>query len=113
MPSLENELINAKLDQLEADAQRVARLYETQVGSEQEFAEQAASIFQARVVVFSILQNQPFVFGDSNTAASLDVAHDPIALEATHSRVDSSAAPSSAAAAGSPRWRYRSRTRAS
>ena len=45
-----------------------------------------ASIFQARVVVFSILQNQPFVFGDSNTAASLDVAHDPIALEATHSR---------------------------
>ena len=86
VPSLENELINAKLNQLEEDAQTVARNYETQVGSEQEFAERAASVFQARVVVFSILQNQPFVFGDSNTAASLDVAHDPIALEATHSR---------------------------
>ena len=86
VPSLENELINAKLNQLEEDAQTVARNYETQVGSEQEFAERAASVFQARVVVFSILQNQPFVFGDSNTAASLDVAHDPIALEATQSR---------------------------
>ena len=86
VPSLENELINAKLNQLEEDAKTVARNYETQVGSEQEFAERAASVFQARVVVFSILQNQPFVFGDSNTAASLDVAHDPIALEATQSR---------------------------
>ena len=43
-------------------------------------------MFQARVVVYSILQNQPFIFGDSNTTSSLDVARDPIALEATRSR---------------------------
>ncbi len=86
VPSLETELVNAKLDQLEEDARTVARNYATQVGSEQEFAEQAASVFQARVVVYSILQNQPFVFGDSNTAASLDVARDPVAREATRSR---------------------------
>lgn len=87
VPSLETELVNAKLDQLEEDARTVARNYATQTGGEQEFAEQAASFFQARVVVYSILQNQPFVFGDSNTAASLDVARDPVALEATRSRV--------------------------
>jgi len=87
VPSLEAELVNAKLDQLEEDARTVARNYATQVGSEQEFSERAASVFQARVVVYSILQNQPFVFGDSNTAASLDVARDPVALEATRSRV--------------------------
>jgi signal transduction histidine kinase len=86
VPSLETELVNAKLDQLEEDARTVARNYATQVGSEQEFAERAASVFQARVVVYSILQNQPFVFGDSNTAASLDVARDPVAREATRSR---------------------------
>ncbi len=87
VPSLENELINAKLAQLQEDAKTVSRRYQNNIGSEQEFAEGAASIFQARVVVYSILQNQPFVFGDSNTAASLDVAHDPVALEATSSRV--------------------------
>ena len=86
VPSLETELVNAKLDQLEEDARTVARNYASQVGSEQEFAEQAASVFQARVVVYSILQNQPFVFGDSNTAASLDVARDPVAREATRTR---------------------------
>jgi signal transduction histidine kinase len=86
VPSLEAELVNAKLDQLEEDARTVARNYTAQVGSEQEFAEQAASVFQARVVVYSILQNQPFIFGDSNTTSSLDVARDPIALRATQSR---------------------------
>jgi len=87
VPSLEAELVNAKLDQLEEDAQTVARNYATQVGSEQEFAERTASVFQARVVIYSILQNQPFVFGDSNTSASLDVARDPVAGTATRSRV--------------------------
>ena len=86
VPSLESELVNNKLNQLEEDAQTVARNYRDQIGSEQEFAEGAASVFQARVVVYSILQNQPFVFGDSNTATTLDVARDPIALRATRSR---------------------------
>jgi signal transduction histidine kinase len=87
VPSLEAELVNAKLDQLEEDAKTVARNYATQVGSEQEFSERTASVFQARVVIYSILQNQPFVFGDSNTSASLDVARDPVAGRATRSRV--------------------------
>lgn len=87
VPSLEAELVNAKLDQLEEDAKTVARNYATQVGSEQEFAERTASVFQARVVIYSILQNQPFVFGDSNTSASLDVARDPVARRATQNRV--------------------------
>ena len=86
VPSLETELVNAKLDQLEADAQTVARNYENEIGSEQEFAEGAAALFQARVVIYSILQNELFIFGDSNTASSLDVARDPIALRATRSR---------------------------
>ena len=65
------------------------RAYENQneAGSEQQFAEQAAAVFQARVVVYSILQNQPFIFGDSNTTSSLDVARNPTALTATRSRV--------------------------
>ena len=86
VPSLESELVNAKLDQLEEDAQTVARNYRDQIGSEQEFAEGAAALFQARVVVYSILQNQPFIFGDSNTTSSLDVARDPYALQATRTR---------------------------
>ncbi len=86
VPSLETELVNAKLDQLEEDAQTVARNYRDQIGSEQEFAEGAAALFQARVVVYSILQNQPFIFGDSNTTSSLDVARDPYALQATRTR---------------------------
>ena len=86
VPSLESELVNNKLNQLEEDAQTVGRNYASQIGSEQEFAEGAASLFQARVVVYSILQNQPFIFGDSNTTSSLDVARDPIALRATRSR---------------------------
>ena len=88
VPSLQTELVNAKLDQLEEDSQTVARTYETELGSEQEFAEAAAAIVQARVVIFSILQDQLFIFGDSNTAtSSLDaVQRDPIAMRARSSR---------------------------
>ena len=88
VPSLEAELIDAKLNQLEEDARNVARAYENQneTGSEQQFAEQAAAVFQARVVIYSILQNQPFIFGDSNTTSSLDVARNPTALRATRTR---------------------------
>ena len=88
VPSLEAELVNAKLDQLEEDARNVARAYDNQneTGSEQQFAEQAAAVFQARVVIYSILQGQPFIFGDSNTTTSLDVARNPTALRATRTR---------------------------
>ncbi len=86
VPSLETELVNAKLEQLEEDADTVARNYGNEVGSEQEFAEGAAALFQARVVIYSILQSQLFIFGDSNTTSSLDVARDPVALRAIRSR---------------------------
>ena len=88
VPSLEAELIDAKLDQLEEDARNVARAYarENEIGSDQQFTEQAASIFQARVVIYSIFQDQPFIFGDSNPTSSLDVARNPTALRATRTR---------------------------
>lgn len=83
VPSLQAELVNAKLDQLEEDAGTVVRTYPNELGREQEVAEAAAAIVQARVVIFSTLQDQLLSFGDSNTASSLDVARDPIALRAT------------------------------
>jgi two-component system, OmpR family, sensor kinase len=86
VPSLETELVNAKLDQLEEDSQTVVRTYRTDIGNEQELAELAAGIVQARVVIYGELQDQLFVFGDSNTASSLDVARDPIAQRALRSR---------------------------
>ena len=68
VPSIEAELIDAKLNQLEEDARTVVRAYGNDIGSEQEFAEDAASVVQARVVIYSLLQNRLFIFGDSNTS---------------------------------------------
>ena len=82
VPPLEQELVDAKLDQLEEDLQTVVRTYESDVGSEQEIAELAASVVQARVVVFLQLQDQLIVFGDSNTTSSLDITRDPVAVRA-------------------------------
>jgi signal transduction histidine kinase len=87
VPSLEAELIDAKLDQLEEDALTVVRAYGgIDIGSEQAFAENSASVVQARVVVYSLLQNQQYIFGDSNTSESLDVARDPVARRASMTR---------------------------
>jgi signal transduction histidine kinase len=86
VPSLETELVNAKLDQLEEDSETVVATYRNDIGSEQEIAELAATIVQSRVVIFRELQDQLFVFGDSNTASSLDVARDPTALRALRTR---------------------------
>ena len=82
VPSLESELVNAKLDQLEEDAELVVQTYETDVRGAQELAEVAASVVQSRVVIFSVLEDQLLIFGDSNTTSSLDVARDPVALRA-------------------------------
>ena len=85
VPSLESELVNAKLDQLGEDAQLVVQTYETDVRGAQELAEVAASVVQSRVVIFSVLEDQLLIFGDSNTTSSLElanVARDPIALRA-------------------------------
>src|SRR5829696_3799314 len=86
VPSLEAELIDAKLDQLEEDALTVDRAYAIDIGSEQAFAENTASVVQARVVVYSLLKNQLFIFGDSNTSQSRDVERDPVARRASMTR---------------------------
>ena len=111
VPSLEAELIDAKLDQLEEDAQRRPRIRaREQIGSDQQFTEQAASIFQARVVIYSIFQDQPFIFGDSNPTSS-SMSPEIRRRWGRCARARWSAAPTSAGAGGSPRWRFRSSRR--
>jgi signal transduction histidine kinase len=86
VPSLEAELVNAKLDQLENDLATVVNEYRNSALSDQEFAEQAAAGVQARVVVFLDLEGQLIVFGDSNTTSSLDIGGDRVALRALRTR---------------------------
>ena len=52
VPSLQTELVNAKLDQLQEDSETVVKTYRNDLGSEQELAELAAAIVQARVVIY-------------------------------------------------------------
>ena len=83
VPSLESELITAKLDQLEVDANTVARGSRDEVGNEQPYVEAAASVVQARVVFYSVLlEDLLLIQGDSNLTSSVDVERDPIALRA-------------------------------
>ncbi|MDQ3067853.1 MAG: HAMP domain-containing histidine kinase [Actinomycetota bacterium] len=84
VPSLESELIDARLEQLKKDAQTLARGYRNDAGrlSEQAYAEAGASVIQARVVVYTQLERNLLILGDSNTASSLDVERDPFALRA-------------------------------
>lgn len=86
VPSLEAELVTAKLDGLEEDATAVARGYSAGIGTQQEYAEAASSVANARVVIYTVLTRTPparlFIFGDSRTTSSLDVERDPIALSA-------------------------------
>ena len=87
VPSLESELVNARLEQLEEDARTLAAGYEDDVGrlSEQAYAEAGSSVVQARVVIYTRLEEELLVLGDSNTSSSVDVARDPIALRAAAS----------------------------
>ncbi|MDX6399259.1 MAG: hypothetical protein QOJ43_2667 [Gaiellaceae bacterium] len=82
VPSLENKLVDARLDQLATDANTVARGYENDVGNEQGYAEAASSVVQARVVIYAKLESLLLVQGDSRTTSSLDVERDPIARRA-------------------------------
>ena len=85
VPSLESELVQSRLDQLEEDAPTLAQGYEDDVNrlSEQAYAEAGASVFQARVVIYTPLgDDNLLILGDSNTASSLDVERDPIAFRA-------------------------------
>ena len=52
--------------------------------SEQAYAEAGASVTQTRVVIYTVLEKSLFILGDSNTATSRDVEHDPYALLAAN-----------------------------
>src|SRR5688572_22374788 len=84
VPSLEAELLSAKLDQLEDHANTLARGYQNDLGSlsEQVYAEAGASVIQARVVIYAPLEQSLLVLGDSDTRSSRDVERDRIARRA-------------------------------
>jgi signal transduction histidine kinase len=82
VPSLESELVNARLEQLEEDVKTLAGGYENDINvlSEQAYAEAGASVIQARVVIYNPLRGSLLIAGDSNTHDSIDVERDPFAL---------------------------------
>jgi signal transduction histidine kinase len=82
VPSLKSELVNAKLDRLEEDAKTVAPGLVANAERPQEFAEFTAGLVQARVVVYTVVAGTLFSQADSNTASSVDVERDPVALRA-------------------------------
>jgi signal transduction histidine kinase len=82
VPSLETELVNAKLDQLEEDARKIALDYQTNRSADQDFAAQAGALFSARVVIYTKLERIVLIHGDSSTTDSRDVERDPMVLEA-------------------------------
>jgi len=82
VPSLEAELVSAKLDQLEADAQTVATGFATQFDRPQEYADVASSGVQARVVIYAVAADRLLIQADSRTTSSLDVESDRAAIQA-------------------------------
>ena len=82
VPSLETELVNAKLDQLQEDANTVANGFATESERAQEYAEFTSSVVQARVVIYTVVADTLFVQADTNPTSSIDVARDPIAMRA-------------------------------
>lgn len=82
VPSLEVELVNAKLDQLEEDAKTVANGFAVDFGRPQEYAEIASSAVQARVVIYAVVEDRLLIQADSRTTSSLDVERDSVAIRA-------------------------------
>ena len=80
--SLESELVEAQIEQLEEDARTLARGYDPGSEPEQSYAEAGASVTHSRVVIYAPIQDSVLVVGDSNTASSLDVERDEIATRA-------------------------------
>ena len=82
VPSLQAELVNAKLDQLEEDARTVAPGLVTNAEQTQQFAEFASSVVQARVVIYTVVGDELFSQADSILTSSVDVERDPVARRA-------------------------------
>ena len=85
VPSLEDELVRAKLDQLEADATTVANGFKTDFEQPQEYAEIASSVVQARVVIYTVVSGRLFIQADSRTTSSLDMERNSAAIGAASS----------------------------
>ncbi|MBA2440728.1 MAG: hypothetical protein H0V50_08655, partial [Thermoleophilaceae bacterium] len=85
VPSLEDELVRAKLDQLEADATTVANGFKTDFERPQEYAEIASSVVQARVVIYTVVSGRLFIQADSRTTSSLDMERNSAAIGAASS----------------------------
>jgi signal transduction histidine kinase len=82
VPSLETELVNAKVDRLREDAHTVANGFAPEAEHAQEYAEATSAVVQARVVIYTVVADTLFIQADSNATSSLDVARDPIAIRA-------------------------------
>ena len=86
VPSLERNLVDAKLAQLAEAAPTVgSRLLNTPPATLDDVIQTAAADADARVVYFMALDYDPpslSVFDDSSPVTSTDVADDPIALRA-------------------------------
>jgi len=87
VPSLEQRLVEARLDQLEAIAVPLAPTLSDDTSRWQNSVETYAVATNARVVAFSVLSRNPeklalAVAADSRTKSSRDVANDPVALAA-------------------------------
>ncbi len=70
VPSLEAELVSAKLDQLEEDAKTVATGFAIEFDRPQEYADVASSAVQARVVIYTVAADQLLIQADSRTTSS-------------------------------------------
>ena len=82
VPSLEDELVSAKLDQLEEDVDTVAIGLRSDFERAQQYAEVTSTVVQARVVIYTVVAGRLFIQADSNTTSSLDVERDAVAMRA-------------------------------
>jgi signal transduction histidine kinase len=85
VPSLERRLVDARIEQLEKQAEPLARTLPEDTLLWQDRVEDYAVRTNSRVVAFDVLsENQPAlaVVADSRTRSSRDVATDPVALAA-------------------------------
>ena len=107
VPTLESRLVDAKIDQLEADAATVSDCIKATDFPWQECADASSAVLNARVVIYDVLQREPpslQILADSRPASSQDVEHDIVAEIATTTG-SPSAARSAEARRSSPRRR--------
>ncbi len=82
VPTLESRLVDAKIDQLEANAATVADCIKATDFPWQECADTGSAVLNARVVIYDVLQREPpalQILADSRPASSQDVEHDIVA----------------------------------